>query len=146
MSSKTSHLIQSFFNTLVQDIKSYQKLEILLKQQKALYLHFDADQLESNIAQQQPLLVLLRQNAHQRSQIMATFQLKMDKKGVERFFSALPPAAAEKIKSLWHQLETLIKHCQVLNQENGQTSASFHELIASLTRPQQHTYTEQPIR
>ncbi|WP_341662433.1 flagellar protein FlgN [Vibrio sp.] len=145
MSSKTSHLIQSFFNTLVQDIKSYQKLETLLKQQKSLYLHFDADKLERNTAQQQPLLTLLRQHAHQRSQIMATFQLPTDKQGVERFFSALPPTAAEKLQALWLELETLIKRCQVLNQENGQTSASFHELVASLTNPQQHTYTEQPL-
>ncbi|GLT16395.1 protein LfgN [Vibrio zhanjiangensis] len=144
MSSKTSHLIQSFVNTLVQDIQSYQKLETLLKQQKPLYFTFEVDKLEHNIARQQPLLHQLQQHAHHRSQIMARLKLSADHIGIERLFSALPPPAGEKIRHLWSQLEKLVKCCQALNQENGQTTANFHELVSSLNCSEQHTYTEKP--
>lgn len=143
MTSKTSHLIQSFFNTLVHDFKSYQRLEVLLKQQKSLYLSFDADKLEQNLALQQPLLEQLHRHAQQRSQIMVNLQLSADKTGTEQFFSALPSSAAKKVRHQWQQLENMVKRCQALNHENGQTSASFHELMASLTSAEQHTYQEQ---
>ncbi|MBU2898661.1 flagellar export chaperone FlgN [Vibrio hepatarius] len=142
MTTKNSYLIQSFFNTLVRDFKAYQKLEVLLKQQKLLYLSFDAEKLEQNLTLQQSLLSQLQQHAQKRSQIMVSLQLSADKTGIERFFSALPSAAGKKVRCQWQHLENMVKRCQTLNQENGQTSANFHELMVSVTSAEQHTYQE----
>ncbi|MBN3495034.1 MULTISPECIES: flagellar protein FlgN [Vibrio] len=145
MASETSRMIQRFLTSIGEDIKSYRQLAKLLQEQKSLYLCFDAAKLNQNLAQQKPLLNKLGQHAKERSQTMTALRLTRDQGGMNKLFSALPTSLSNKVHSQWRELESLVKHCQALNQENGQSSASFHELMCHITQPRQHTYEEQPL-
>ncbi|USD31743.1 MULTISPECIES: flagellar protein FlgN [Vibrio] len=144
MASETSRVIQRFLTSIGDDIKSYRQLATLLQEQKSLYLSFDAAKLNQNLAEQKSLLKKLDQHASERSQAMKALRLTSDQAGISKLFSVLPPSLSNKVHAQWRELESLVKHCHALNQENGQSSASFHELMSHITQPSQDTYEEQP--
>lgn len=144
MASETSRMIQRFLTSIGDDIKSYRQLATLLQEQKSLYLSFDATKLNQNLAEQKPLLRKLDLHASERSQTMKALRLTSDQAGISKLFSVLPPSLSGKVHAQWRELESLVKQCHALNQENGHSSASFHELMCHVTQPSQHTYEEQP--
>ncbi len=142
MASEKQLLIQGFIHSISDDIKLYQKLIALQKQQSALYLNFDAVALSANVDQQTPVLNQLNHNAMKRTQCMRKLGLPADEKGVSKIFSILPEKLSLAVTKQWRQLETLIKQSQQYNQKNGQSSASFHELMSQFTNASPDTYEE----
>ncbi len=145
MTSEKQRLIQGFIHSISDDIKLYQKLIALQQQQSTLYLNFDADALSNNVVQQTPILDQLKGNAVKRTQCMRKLDLPGDEKGVSKIFSILPEKLRFAVRKQWRQLETLIKQSQQYNQKNGQSSASFHELISQLTNSSPDTYEERLV-
>ncbi|MGR5194163.1 flagellar export chaperone FlgN [Vibrio rotiferianus] len=143
MASPTSQLIQTFVKSIAIDIKLYQELLRLLQEQALIYLTFDSDALNRNIAKQMPILNQLGTHATERSLCMRKLRLPTNEQGVQRIFNALPAKLKVKIRAQWSTLEGLIEQCQTFNQRNGQSSAAFHELMNQLKHPAQHTYEEQ---
>ena len=143
MASPTSQLIQTFVKSIAIDIKLYQELLRLLQEQALIYLTFDSDALNRNIAKQMPILNQLGTHATERSLCMRELRLPTNEQGVQRIFNALPAKLNVKIRAQWSTLEGLIEQCQTFNQRNGQSSAAFHELMNQLKHPAQHTYEEQ---
>ncbi len=143
MASGTTQHIQDFVRTIGKDIVHYRELLNLLHKQKALYLTFDSDALTQNIRQQVPILNQLNKTADLRSECMKNLGLPATELGVKRLLRALPKQIQPKITQQWHQLQALVHECQKRNQDNGQTSATFHELLCQITQPVQHTYEEQ---
>lgn len=142
MATDTSRVIQTFLRTVGEDIRLYRQLAPLLKAQKSLYLTFDANRLDDNIAEQKPLLEKLEHHANVRSHAMQTLGLTRDKKGVETLFNALPKQLSAQVNQQWQVLQSLIAQCQQYNHDNGVSSATFHELITQLKQPASHTYAE----
>ncbi len=128
--------------SISEDIKLYRKLLALLQHQKALYLKFDGGSLSDNIQSQLPILNQLGRNASERSQALAQLKLPCSEVGVERLIKALPAKLSDNVNKQWHILESLITQCQKYNQNNGQSSAAFQELLGELTGQKQHSYEE----
>lgn len=141
MASNRGQLMQSFMFTISEDLKLYRQLHTLLTEQKALYLQFNGDALGKNIRQQVPVLNQLHRNASHRTQCLQRLALPNSDKGVLRLFSALPASLRTRIEKQWQVLNLLIQQCQRLNQDNGLSSATFHELLSELTQPSP-TYEE----
>lgn len=142
MASEKQLLIQGFIQSISEDIKLYQKLMVLQQKQSTLYLSFDAAALSENVDQQTPVLDQLNRNAVKRTQCMRKLGLPADEKGVSKIFSVLPEKLRLAVTNQWRQLETLIKQCQQYNQKNGQSSASFHELMSDFTNASPDTYED----
>lgn len=142
MATSKTELVQNFVVSISEDIKLYRKLLSLLQHQKALYLKFDGESLSHNISKQLPVLKQLGHNASQRSRLLSQLNLPCSEHGVERLVRALPIKLSDNVRKQWQILESLIKECQKYNQENGQSSAAFHELLGELTGREQHSYEE----
>ncbi|MDN3609434.1 flagellar protein FlgN [Vibrio ostreicida] len=140
--SDPSRLIKQYVKTIGQDIRLYQQLTPLLREQKQLYLTLDATRLSANLEQQKPLLNQLIAHAEERRQTMITLALPVEKRGVDKLISLLPPAISKQVSAQCRMLQGMIEQCQKLNQDNGQTSANFHELMVQITQPNQHTYAD----
>lgn len=142
MNANKTQLAQQFVGTIRADIQRYQQLAQLLKAQKPLYLQFDGAALDANLNQLNPLLEELNQSAATRSNCMKMLNLPVNEQGANRLLNALPAPIKPGILKQWAKLQSLIQHCQQLNHDNGQSSASFHELIKQIFQPEQHTYQE----
>ncbi|PKF51208.1 flagellar protein FlgN [Enterovibrio nigricans] len=142
MALNASQLIQHFLQTIGRDIRLYQQLLELLKHQRVLYVTFDAEALKRNIADQQPLISELAASAKERHDCLNKLGVGGSRLGVTRLMNALPPALGQQAKNQWETLQRLVEHCQHYNNENGQTTATFHEMIASVIEPASDTYQE----
>ncbi|WP_112478731.1 flagellar protein FlgN [Vibrio variabilis] len=142
MAASKTELVQTFVLSISEDIKLYRKLLALLQHQKALYLKFDGESLSDNIQSQLPILNQLGRNASERSQALTQLKLPCSEVGVERLIKALPAKLSDNVNKQWHILESLITQCQKYNQNNGQSSAAFQELLGELTGQKQHSYEE----
>lgn len=142
MAASKTELVQAFVLSISDDIKLYRKLLALLQHQKALYLKFDGESLSDNIQSQLPILNQLGRNASERSQALTQLKLPCSQAGVERLIRALPAKLSDNVNKQWHILESLIAQCQKYNQNNGQSSAAFQELLGELTGQKQHSYEE----
>ncbi len=145
MNSSKTRLAQQFVGTIRADIERYQQLAQLLEAQKPLYLQFNGEALDTNLRQVNPILDALGQSANTRTQCMKQLHLPANEQGANRLLHALPAPIKPGILKQWAKLQSLVKHCQQLNYENGQSSASFHELIKPIFQPEQHTYQEHNI-
>lgn len=145
MSANKTQLIQTFLRTISHDVRHYQALLPLLKKQRELYLTFDADLLQSNIEQQTPHLNALKRSSAERSQSLQQLGLSRDEAGVNRLLAVLPATLGVQAKEQWSTLKNLVEQCQRYNTENGQTSATFHEMVTSITATSSDTYQEQTV-
>ena len=145
MATAASQHIQQFMRSIAEDVKLYQQLLALIQQQKALYLKFDGETLNENIQKQMPILNQLGRSASERSQLMRALGLPCNASSVNRIFNALPANIATQARQKWTLLESLVKQCQQDNHSNGQSSATFQELVSQLKQPVQHTYEERPF-
>ncbi|MEI8632611.1 hypothetical protein P4S72_12765 [Vibrio sp. PP-XX7] len=66
---------------------------------------------------------------------MQHLALPNNEQGVNRLFRCFTPPLRSKVQQQWNILNILIHQCQSLNQDNGQSSALFHELLSQLTQP-----------
>ncbi|MDD1781847.1 flagellar protein FlgN [Enterovibrio sp. ZSDZ35] len=142
MASNASQLIQLFLQTIGRDIRHYQQLLELLKHQRVLYMTFDAEALTRNIADQQPLISQLAKSAQERQDCLNKLGVGCSRSGVARLMKALPPSLGPQAKKQWETLQRLVECCQQYNNENGQTTATFHEMIAGVLQPTSDTYQE----
>ena len=145
MTVTKSELVQNFVVSITEDIKLYQKLLALLQHQKALYLKLDSDALNRNIQQQLPVLKKLSYGAKSRTLCLQQLQLPSSEVGVKTLTKALPIKLQTHVAKQWAVLEALIKQCQRYNQENGQSSAAFHELLGQLMGKPAITYEEKVV-
>ncbi|WP_428775215.1 flagellar protein FlgN [Vibrio sp.] len=139
--SKTQS-IQNFIRTIGQDIQHYRRLVPLLEQQQKLYLQFDGRALSDNLRRQTPLLQQMQQTASQRSSSLRQIGLAADEKGVQRLLNALPTPLKNQVANQWRELQRLVSRCQQLNQQNGHSSANFHEMLVNLTQRDVDTYPD----
>ncbi|WP_415846606.1 flagellar export chaperone FlgN, partial [Vibrio aerogenes] len=101
----------------------------------SLYLTFDGDALNQNLREQIPLYQKLQESASLRTACLKSVKLPADEHSVKRIFAVLPPALKNQAEKQWAVLSTLIHQCHAQNQENGQCSAQFHEMLTQLTQP-----------
>ncbi|KXF81060.1 flagellar protein FlgN [Enterovibrio coralii] len=144
MAPNATQLIQYFLQTVSHDIKHYEQLLDLLKRQRVLYVSFDAVALQENLAAQQPLLNTLKTSSRQRQDCLKQLGLEDSNRGVSRLQNALPSALKKKAMVQWDSLQRLVEQCQQYNNDNGQVSASFHEMISGVIKPAADIYHEQP--
>ncbi|WP_165312869.1 flagellar export chaperone FlgN [Vibrio ziniensis] len=133
MATNRGQYIQDFMATISEDLKLYSLLHTLITEQKLLYIEFKGDELAKNIQQQVPLLNRLNKNASQRTKCLKSLGLSNGSHSALRLFNALPESVRPKYTKQWHSLNQLVEQCKKLNQENGQSSAAFHELLSDLT-------------
>ncbi|NNN44334.1 MULTISPECIES: flagellar protein FlgN [unclassified Vibrio] len=143
MASPKVQRIQAVINSISIDIKLYQQLLELLREQKSIYLTFDSVALNDNVAQQIPILNQLSHHATERSLHLRKLGLPIHEHSVQRICNALPSELNIKARNQWTYLKSLIHECHQLNQSNGQSSAAFHEIMHHIKHPTQHTYEEQ---
>ncbi|WP_394211783.1 flagellar protein FlgN [Enterovibrio calviensis] len=143
MASTATQHIQRFLRTISSDIKQYNQLLPLIIAQRGLYLQFDAPALQTNIRKQLPIIEQVKCTAIERSQCLANIGVTADDAGTKKLLNALPPSIAPQARKQWMILKDLITQCQQYNAENGQTSASFHEMLNQLNQSENHTYHEQ---
>ena len=110
MASPTSQLIQTFVKSIAVDIKLYQELLVLLQEQASIYLTFDSEALNNNIAKQMPILNQLGANATERSLCMRKLHLPTNEQSVQRIFNALPAKLNVKARAQWNTLELSLIH------------------------------------
>lgn len=134
MSSNRGQHIQAFMATISEDLKLYGLLHTLIIEQRLLYLEFKGDELAKNLKQQVPLLNRLNKNASQRTQCLRSLGLPNNSQSVVRILNALPENVRGRFVTQWKSLNSVIEQCRKLNQENGQSSAAFHELLTELTQ------------
>ncbi len=142
MAQTKTQLIQNFVTTLSTDCHYYTELLKLLQQQQSLYLTFDSDKLNDNLHAQQPILSHLQHNAAQRHQSLKLLGLPNNEQGAQKLLSVLPAKIRQPATAQWQRLHALIAKCQQCNQENGQNTAMFQELLERIIQPNQHTYGE----
>ena len=121
-----------------QDIRHYGQLYQMMVEQQESYLQFDGKSLQALIARQQPLIKTLGESAAQRSQLMAALGLSQDKAGMTTLLRLLPEKIKKTMIEQWQTLELKIRACQQLNQVNGQTSASYREMLQHVGKEQSY--------
>ncbi|UQS12535.1 flagella synthesis protein FlgN [Pseudomonas sp. HS6] len=95
-----------------------QLLELL--QSESLALHGrDMPLLEEILARKQALIILLEQHGRKRSEILASLNLSLDRKGLEQLASQ--SSIGEQLLSQSDVLTDLIAQCQAANVKNGQS-------------------------
>lgn len=142
MAQTKSQQIQTFLRTIGNDIKLYRQLLPLLQTQRSLYIKFDSASLTANVQQQMPILNQLHQSAQLRTQCMKNLGLSNSDHGVQALLKVLPNPLRTQATQQWQQLHLLVEQCQHYNQMNGRSSATFHEMLAQIVQPEQHTYQE----
>ncbi|SHO55662.1 flagellar export chaperone FlgN [Vibrio quintilis] len=135
MASAHSRHIRTFIQSIAPDVRLYRQLLQLLQTQNSLYFAFDGEALNQNLREQLPLYSQLQESASVRSGCLQALKLPADEQSVKRIFNALPPALKTQVEKQWAVLNTLIHQCHAQNQENGQCSAQFHEMLTQLTQP-----------
>ncbi|MDI2140750.1 MULTISPECIES: flagella synthesis protein FlgN [unclassified Pseudomonas] len=95
-----------------------QLLELL--QSESLALHGrDMPLLEEILARKQALIILLEQHGRKRSEILASLNLSLDRKGLEQLASQ--SSIGDQLLSQSDVLTDLIAQCQAANVKNGQS-------------------------
>jgi len=95
-----------------------QLLELLHTESLALHGR-DMPLLEEILARKQALIILLEQHGRKRSEILASLNLSLDRKGLEQLASQ--SSIGEQLLSQSDVLTDLIAQCQAANVKNGQS-------------------------
>lgn len=95
-----------------------QLLELLHTESLALHGR-DMPLLEEILARKQALIILLEQHGRKRSEILASLNLSLDRKGLEQLASQ--SSVGEQLLSQSDVLTDLIAQCQAANVKNGQS-------------------------
>ena len=136
MTQASQELTQAKVKTLLvdlqQDVADYQRLEVMLLQQRTLLIQHDSEGLQNLHLVQMPLLDILAKRAAARHSLLSELGFTPDDKGMEKLLAKLPAPLAEKASGLWQKLHTLLQHCQTNNDWNGRLLAGQMELIRSL--------------
>ncbi|MFD2015055.1 flagellar export chaperone FlgN [Vibrio olivae] len=143
--NSSKHVLRSSLSERSEQISSAISSSHNCLKLKPLYLQFNGEALDTNLRQVNPILDALGQSANTRTQCMKQLHLPANEQGANRLLHALPAPIKPGILKQWAKLQSLVKRCQQLNYENGQSSASFHELIKPIFQPEQHTYQEHNI-
>ncbi|PML77420.1 flagellar protein FlgN [Enterovibrio norvegicus] len=134
MESAAPQRIQYFLRSMSNDVKAYNKLLSLLKQQKSLYTERDGKANEANIRLQAPLLQQLRRTSKERMECLISLGLPANEDGVAQLMRELPEKIAAQANLQWTSLHQLILECQEYSANNGHESATFHELARQMTQ------------
>lgn len=102
---------------LTADIETCKRLVELLDQEYSALGERKLEQLEQLLAEKQPLLQMLAQNANKRSQLLNARGLSADAQGFQALASQLP--GQEQLLSCHEQLQQLMEACQTANLRNG---------------------------
>jgi len=142
MNSPTDR-VKALLHDLHQDVQHYQRLVILLGQQREAMLACHA--VRSNEIGQALMSVYprLQASARRRSDTLAGFRLSQDGRGLLALFSRLPAAIRQRATAGWHQLEQQALLCQQINQRNGLLLNSQQEMLGTLLQndPQDFLYS-----
>lgn len=95
-----------------------QLLELLHTESLALHGR-DMPLLEEILARKQALIILLEQHGRKRSEILASLNLSLDRKGLEQLASQ--SSIGDQLLSQSDVLTDLIAQCQAANVKNGQS-------------------------
>ncbi|WP_085711006.1 MULTISPECIES: flagella synthesis protein FlgN [unclassified Pseudomonas] len=95
-----------------------QLLELLHTESLALHGR-DMPLLEEILARKQALIILLEQHGRKRSEILASLNLSLDRRGLEQLASQ--SSIGEQLLSQSDVLTDLIAQCQAANVKNGQS-------------------------
>jgi len=95
-----------------------QLLELLHTESLALHGR-DMPLLEEILARKQALIILLEQHGRKRSEILASLNLSLDRKGLEQLASQ--SSIGEQLLTQSDVLTDLIAQCQAANVKNGQS-------------------------
>ncbi|WP_318522363.1 flagellar export chaperone FlgN [Photobacterium leiognathi] len=129
-------IIISLIKDIQRDIADYHQLHALMLKQHQCYLTFNGNALTQLTAQQHPLIETLKLRSQQRYQSMQSLGLPISAQGIDKLHNVLPTQLQKQVQQQWSQLESLIKQCHALNQQNGVLSANFTELLCQLYEPE----------
>ncbi len=143
MSTKVA-AIKQFIEELREDIQGYHQLHRLLDKQYKAMIQRDVRTLTRLSAEHNQLLVQLNARAKQRTEILKLFGLPENALGVSKLINALPKEYANKVRSLWNELQKRVHDSMTLNERNSKLLNMQQNILSEVISPNQ-TQTYEPI-
>ncbi|WP_413112627.1 flagellar export chaperone FlgN [Thaumasiovibrio sp. DFM-14] len=137
MSSKKVIAIKTFISELREDIQGYTQLQQLLDSQHKAMIKRDSRSLQSLSKHHNVLLSQLNARALHRSELLKVFGLPDNAMGVSKLINALPDEYANKVLTLWNELQTLVHACMRNNERNSKLLNMQHQIMTQVTQPEQ---------
>ncbi|MEJ4043019.1 flagellar export chaperone FlgN [Erwinia sp. SLM-02] len=141
--SNATERVKALLHDLQQDTQNYQRLRVLLEQQRQALLTCSAARSEEIGDTLMAIYPLLQASSRRRATTLAGFALPADGQGLQALFSRLPAALRQRAGEWWQQLEQQARLCQQLNQRNGLLLSSQQEMLGALLHddPQDYLYS-----
>lgn len=141
--SDATERVKGLLHDLHEDTQHYQRLQILLEQQREAMLACNAASSEEIGQQLMAIYPLLQASARRRATVLSDFTLSPDGHGLLALLSRLPVALCQRATAWWNQLEQQAQLCQQLNLRNGLLLNRQQEMFGSLLhhQPQDFLYS-----
>lgn len=124
--------VKALLRDLQQDVKHYQKLSLLLQQQRMAILTCHVTHTETLDSQLMEIYPQLQTSARRRVEILQQLHLPPNSSGIRSLFSRLPLTIKAQAETCWNTLKQLALTCQHLNERNGLLLHSQHEWLTPL--------------
>ena len=118
------------------DLAGYRQLLELLTEERQLLVKREFEAYTRLLADKNELLTVLDQNSQRRVELLAKFDLPVDKKGLKTLFEGLEAEEAELAERDWCLIKDLINECTHLNDVNARIThraqATTHHILKIL--------------
>jgi len=122
--------IDDLKNLLSQDIRQLETLVEILRQEKSCLSGSDSKALETLTQQKNAVLEEIRMRAKQKIRLLVAMGFRPDSGEPSRFIRS---AGLNDLYALWHEADTKLRECHLLNENNGRIINHMQKRLTRLT-------------
>jgi len=122
--------IDDLKNLLSQDIRQLETLVEILRQEKSCLSNSDSKALETLTRQKNAALEEIRMRAKQKIRLLVAMGFRPDSGEPSRFIRS---AGFNDLYALWHEADTKLRECHLLNEDNGRIINHLQKRLTRLT-------------
>lgn len=133
-------LLKVLISDINSDLQGYNALKLLLLEQQKMILQHKSSNLVLLNELLSKKIIELESRSQKRWQIVQIFGLSMQPNSINIIINILPSKIRIKVKSMWGELENLVKDSKKINDTNGNLLSMQKESISSLLNGEQFDY------
>lgn len=133
-------LLKVLISDINSDLQGYNALKLLLLEQQKMILQHKSSNLVLLNELLSKKIIELESRSQKRWQIVQIFGLSMQPNSINIIINILPSKIRIKVKSMWGELENLVKDSKKINDTNGNLLSMQKESISCLLNGEQFDY------